>query len=57
MIFPDPVISISVKPKDKGSTEKMGVAIGKMVAEDHLSTLKLTKIQVKPSLKVWVSFT
>ncbi len=34
MIFPEPVISISVKPKDKGSTEKMGIAIGKMVAED-----------------------
>jgi elongation factor G len=34
MIFPDPVISISVSPKDKGSTEKMGIAIGKMVAED-----------------------
>jgi elongation factor G len=34
MIFPEPVISISVAPKDKGSTEKMGIAIGKMVAED-----------------------
>ena len=34
MIFPEPVISIAVSPKDKGSTEKMGVAIGKMVAED-----------------------
>jgi len=34
MVFPEPVISISVEPKDKGSTEKMGVAIGKMVAED-----------------------
>ncbi len=34
MVFPDPVISISVTPKDKGSTEKMGIAIGKMVAED-----------------------
>lgn len=34
MIFPEPVISISVTPKDKGSTEKMGIAIGKMVAED-----------------------
>ncbi|WP_022962460.1 elongation factor G [Halopseudomonas pelagia] len=34
MVFPEPVISISVTPKDKGSTEKMGVAIGKMVAED-----------------------
>jgi elongation factor G len=34
MIFPEPVISISVKPKDKGGSEKMGLAIGKMVAED-----------------------
>jgi elongation factor G len=34
MVFPEPVISIAVTPKDKGSTEKMGVAIGKMVAED-----------------------
>ncbi|MBB3047813.1 elongation factor G [Litorivivens lipolytica] len=34
MVFPDPVISIAVTPKDKGSTEKMGIAIGKMVAED-----------------------
>jgi elongation factor G len=34
MIFPEPVISISVTPKDKTSTEKMGIAIGKMVAED-----------------------
>ena len=34
MVFPDPVISIAVSPKDKGGSEKMGVAIGKMVAED-----------------------
>jgi elongation factor G len=34
MVFPEPVISISVKPKDKGGSEKMGLAIGKMVAED-----------------------
>ncbi|WDD98758.1 elongation factor G [Thalassomonas actiniarum] len=34
MIFPEPVISIAVSPSDKGSTEKMGIAIGKMVAED-----------------------
>ncbi|KAF7767689.1 elongation factor G [Pseudoalteromonas citrea] len=34
MIFPEPVISIAVQPKDKGGNEKMGVAIGKMVAED-----------------------
>ncbi|MCU7553846.1 elongation factor G [Alteromonas sp. ASW11-19] len=34
MVFPDPVISIAVAPKDKGGSEKMGIAIGKMVAED-----------------------
>ncbi|MCI2282866.1 elongation factor G [Colwellia sp. MSW7] len=34
MVFPAPVISISVTPKDKGGSEKMGIAIGKMVAED-----------------------
>ncbi|MGF1729995.1 elongation factor G [Photobacterium kasasachensis] len=34
MIFPEPVISIAVAPKDKGGSEKMGIAIGKMVAED-----------------------
>jgi len=34
MVFPEPVISIAVSPKDKGSVEKMGIAIGKMIAED-----------------------
>lgn len=34
MIFPDPVISIAIDPKDKGASEKMGVALGKMVQED-----------------------
>lgn len=34
MVFPDPVISIAVAPRDKGGAEKMGIAIGKMVAED-----------------------
>ena len=34
MVFPDPVISIAVAPKDKGGAEKMAIAIGKLVAED-----------------------
>lgn len=34
MVFPDPVISIAVAPKDKGGAEKMGIALSKMVAED-----------------------
>ena len=34
MVFPDPVISIAVAPKDKGASEKLGIAIGKMIKED-----------------------
>ena len=34
MVFPEPVISVSVQPKKKGDNEKMGVAISKMVQED-----------------------
>ncbi|MCP3129696.1 elongation factor G [Shewanella sp. KJ2020] len=34
MVFPEPVISIAVAPKDKGGSEKMAIAIGKMIAED-----------------------
>ncbi len=34
MVFPDPVISIAIQPKDKGASEKMGVALSKMIAED-----------------------
>ena len=34
MVFPDPVISIAVSPKDKGTSEKLGIALGKMVKED-----------------------
>ncbi len=34
MIFPDPVISVSVTPKKKGDNEKMGMALSKMVQED-----------------------
>lgn len=41
MVFPDPVISIAVAPKDKGASEKLGEAIAKMVREDpsfHVET-------------------
>ncbi|MEE9422065.1 MAG: elongation factor G [Gammaproteobacteria bacterium] len=34
MVFPDPVISIAVSPVDKAASEKLGVAIGKMIQED-----------------------
>jgi elongation factor G len=41
MVFPDPVISISVKPKQKAGDEKMVAALTKMVQEDpsfHVET-------------------
>jgi len=41
MVFPDPVISIAIEPKTQGDMDKLGVAIGKMVAEDpsfHVET-------------------
>ncbi|MGK7947697.1 MAG: elongation factor G [Xenococcaceae cyanobacterium] len=34
MVFPDPVISIAIAPKKKGTAEKMGLALSKMVQED-----------------------
>jgi elongation factor G len=41
MVFPAPVISIAISPKDKAGNEKMGVALNKMVQEDpsfHVAT-------------------
>jgi len=34
MVFPEPVISIAIHPRDKAGTEKMGVALNKMIQED-----------------------
>ena len=34
MVFPDPVISVSITPKDKANSEKLSTALNKMVAED-----------------------
>ncbi len=34
MVFPDPVISVAVTPKDKANSEKLSNALSKMVAED-----------------------
>ena len=41
MVFPDPVISVAIEPKDKATVDKLGVALGKMVKEDpsfHVET-------------------
>lgn len=34
MVFPDPVISIAISPNDKNASEKMGIALNKMIQED-----------------------
>ena len=39
MIFPAPVIEIAIEPKSKADQEKLGVALGKMVAEDPSFTV------------------
>ncbi len=41
MVFPEPVISMAIDPKDKTAAEKMGIALGKMIREDpsfHMET-------------------
>jgi elongation factor G len=39
MTFPEPVIEIAIEPKSKADQEKLGVALGKMVAEDPSFTV------------------
>ena len=34
MVFPDPVISVAISPKEKAGSEKLGIALGKMIQED-----------------------
>jgi len=34
MVFPDPVIHVAVEPKTKADQEKMGIALGRLAAED-----------------------
>ena len=41
MVFPDPVISISISAKDKAAVDKLSIALGKMIKEDpsfHVET-------------------
>lgn len=34
MVFPEPVISVAIAPANKGASEKLGIALGKMIQED-----------------------
>ncbi|MCZ6501942.1 MAG: elongation factor G [Gammaproteobacteria bacterium] len=40
MEFPEPVIHVAVEPKSKADQEKMGVALGKLAAEDPSFSVK-----------------
>ncbi len=40
MVFPEPVISMAVAPKDKGGNEKMALALQKMAQEDPSFTIR-----------------
>ena len=40
MVFPDPVISLSIEPKTKADQESLGVALGKMLKEDPSFSVK-----------------
>ena len=39
MEFPEPVISVAVEPRSKADQEKMGIALGKLAAEDPSFTV------------------
>jgi elongation factor G len=40
MDFPEPVISLAIEPKSKGDQEKLGVGLGKLMAEDPTFRVK-----------------
>ena len=49
MVFPEPVISVAVLPRDKANSEKLNLALGKMVAEDPSFHVEVTKSRVRRS--------
>ena len=49
MDFPDPVISVAVEPKTKADQEKMGLALGKLAAEDP-------SFRVSTDEEVWTDY-
>ena len=58
MEFPDPVISIAVEPRSKADQEKMGIALGKLAAEDpSFRGPYRRRVWAKLSFPEWVSYT
>ena len=57
MVFPEPVISLSVEPKSKADQDKMGAALVKLAEEDPTFRVHTDQKLVKLSSLVWVNFT
>jgi len=57
MIFPEPVISISVTLKTRVLPRRWALPLVRWLQKIRHSSLKLTKIQAKPSLRAWANFT
>ena len=55
MVFPDPVISIAIAPLDKAGAEKLGIALGKMIAEDPSFRVETDQEVVRLLSKGWVN--
>ena len=53
--IPEPVISIAVEPRS-ADQDKMGVALGKLAAEDLLFVFIPMKNRDKPLFLVWASY-
>ena len=57
VVFPDPVISIAVKARDKAGAEKMGIALSQDDPKrTPLFTSKPTRSLAKPSRKAWANW-
>jgi len=56
MVFPDPVISLAISPKDKAASEKMGIALGKMIQEDPSFHVETDEDSGETILKGWASY-
>ena len=55
MEFPEPVIHVAVEPRSQADQEKMGVALGKLAAEDPSFSVR-TDEESGQTIIVWENF-
>ena len=56
MDFPEPVISISIKPESNADNEKLGEALHRLADEDPTFTVAYDQKQMKQLSQAWVSY-